>query len=76
LCADDVNILGGILHPKMRKRKALSIVSKEVKQEVNANKTKYLVIFREQDSERNYNTMTDINSFENTEVFKFRKKLR
>jgi len=48
----------------MKSRKALSIVSKEVGQEINTNKTKYLVISREQDSERDYNIKTDTNSFE------------
>jgi hypothetical protein len=65
-----------MLHTIKKNTKSLSIVSEEVGQEVNGNKTKYLVISGDQVSERNHNIKTDNNYFERAEVFKFRKKVR
>jgi hypothetical protein len=42
--ADDVNILGGSIHAKRKKTEALVIASKEIDLEVNAEKTKYMVM--------------------------------
>jgi hypothetical protein len=61
-------MLGGMLHTIKRNTKSLSIVSKEVGQEVNGNKTKYLVISRGQDSERNFNKKIVTNNFESSGV--------
>jgi prephenate dehydratase len=74
--ADDVNMLGAILHTIRKNTKWLSIVSKEVVQDVNGNKTKYFVISRDPDSERNYNIKIDTNCLESLEVFQISKKLR
>jgi hypothetical protein len=41
--ADDVNILGRIIHAKKKNTKALVVTSKEISLEVNAEKTKYMV---------------------------------
>jgi len=46
--ADDVNILGGRVHTVKENREALTVVSKEIGLEVNADKTKYMVMSREQ----------------------------
>ena len=42
--ADDVNILGGNIHTVKEKAKALIVASKEIGLEVNAYKTKYMVM--------------------------------
>jgi hypothetical protein len=42
--ADDVNILGGSLHTIRKNTEALLIASKEIGLEVNAEKTKYMVM--------------------------------
>ena len=42
--ADDVNILGGSIHTLKENSEALVVASKEIGIEVNADKTKYMVI--------------------------------
>ena len=42
--ADDVNILGGSIHIIKKNEEALVVPSKETELEVNAGKTKYLVM--------------------------------
>jgi len=46
--ADDVNILGGSVHTVKENAEALVVASKEIGLEVNADKTKYLVMLRDQ----------------------------
>ena len=46
--ADDVNILGGNVHTIKEKAEALLVVSKEIGLEVKADKTKYMVMSRDQ----------------------------
>jgi hypothetical protein len=41
---DDVNILGGSVHAIKRNTEALVVASKEIGLEVNAEKTKYMVM--------------------------------
>jgi len=43
--ADDVNVLGGSIYTVMKNTEALVVASKETGLEVNANKTKYMVMF-------------------------------
>jgi hypothetical protein len=45
--ADDVNILGGSLHPIKKNAASLVRASKETGLEVNADKTKYMVMSRD-----------------------------
>jgi hypothetical protein len=45
--ADDVNILGGNIHSVRKNTEALLIASKEIGLEVNAEKTKYMVMSRD-----------------------------
>jgi len=47
--ADDVNILGGSVHTV---KEAFTVASKEIGLEVNADKTKYMVMSRDQNAER------------------------
>jgi hypothetical protein len=48
--ADDVNILGRSIHSIKKYAEALVIASKEIGLEVNAEKTKYMVISRDQNA--------------------------
>ena len=46
--ADDVNILGGSIHTVKENADALVVATTEIGLEVNANKTKYMVMSQEQ----------------------------
>jgi len=48
--ADDVNVLGGSVHTIKENSEALVVASKEIGLEVNANKTKYMVMSRDQNA--------------------------
>ena len=48
--ADDVNIFGGSVHTVKEKTEALIVASKEIRLEVNADKTKYMVMSRDQNA--------------------------
>ena len=85
--ADDVNILRGSVHAIKEIAEALVVANKETGTEVNANKTKYMVMSRDQNAGRSHSIKTDNSSFERVEEFKymgraltfkiiFRKKLR
>jgi hypothetical protein len=51
--------------------KALVVASKKIGLEVNADKTKYMTMFRDQNAGRSYNTKTDNNSLESVEQFTY-----
>ena len=53
--ADDINILGGSIHSIKENAEALLVGSKETGLEVNADKTKYMVIYRDQNAGRSHN---------------------
>jgi len=48
--ADDVNILEGSIHSLKKNSESLVAASREIQLEVNANKTKYMVMSREQNA--------------------------
>jgi len=48
--ADDVNILGGSVHTVKGNGEAVVVVSMETGQEVNADKSKYMVMSRDQNA--------------------------
>jgi len=48
--ADDVNTLGGSVHTIKKSAEALIVVSKETELEVNADKTKYIILSRDQNA--------------------------
>jgi hypothetical protein len=65
---DDTNILGGSLHTIKRNTEALIVTSKEGGLEVIADKSKYMVMFRDQDAGCLYDIKIDNNS--NDEMYK------
>jgi len=48
--ADDLNILGGSVHTIKKNAEALVVASKKTGLEVNADKTKYMVMSRDQNA--------------------------
>jgi hypothetical protein len=48
--ADDVNILGGRVHAVKKNTEALVAATKEIRLEVNAIKTKYMVTSQDQNA--------------------------
>jgi len=70
--ADDVNILGGSVHTIKKNAEALVVASKEIGLEVNADKTTYMVISRDQDGGQSHIIKTDNSSFaRRVEEFKY-----
>jgi hypothetical protein len=63
-CADDVNILGGSVHTMKKNTEALVVSSKEIRSEVNSDKTKYMVISRDNKAVKSHNIKNDNISFE------------
>ena len=69
--ADDVNILGGSVHTIKENAEALLVAIKETGLKVNANKTKYMVMSRDQNAGRSHSMKIDNSSFERVEEFKY-----
>jgi hypothetical protein len=69
--ADDGNILGGNIHNMKKNAETLVVASKEVGLEVNADKTKHMVMSRNQNAEQNHNIKIANKSFERVEEFKY-----
>jgi len=69
--AYNVHILGGSIHTIQKNKEPLVVPSKEIGLEVNANKTKYRVIFRDQNKGQIHNLKTDNISFEMVELYKY-----
>ena len=67
----DINMLGGRVHTIKKNTEALVVASKEIGLKVNADKTKYMVMSRDQNAERSHIVKTDSNSFERVEDFKY-----
>ena len=65
--ADDFNILGGSLHTIKKNTEALWVGRKEIGLEVNADKAKYKVMSRDQNSGRSHSVETDSSFFERVE---------
>jgi len=67
----DVNILGGSVLTIEKNTEALVVGSKESGLEINADKTKCLVMSRDQTAGCSYNIKIDNSSFERMEEFKY-----
>jgi len=68
---DDVNILGGSVHNIKENAEAMVVAGKVTTLEVNADKTKYMVMSRDQSAGRSHNMKTDNSSFEMVKEFKY-----
>ena len=71
--ADNVNTLGGSIPTVKENTEALVVASRETELEVNADKTMYMVISRDQNAGQSHNMKTDNSSFERVEEFKYLK---
>jgi hypothetical protein len=69
--ADDVNILGGSVYTVKKNREAIVVASKETGLEVNADKTKYMVISGDQKAGQIHNLKTDNSSFGRVKQFRY-----
>jgi len=69
--ADDVRILGRSLHTIKKNTEALEVASKEAGLEVNTDKTKCMIMSREQTAGWSHNIQIDNSSFERVEQFKY-----
>ena len=69
--AVDVNMLGGSVHAIKENVEALGVASKENGLEINADKTRYMVMSRDQNAGRSENIKTDNSFFEGVEEFKY-----
>jgi len=69
--ADDVNILGGNVHTVKENAEALVVATKEIGLEVKVDKTKYMIMSRDQNTERSHCMKTDNSSIERVEEFKY-----
>jgi hypothetical protein len=69
--ADDVNILGGSVHTVKEATEALIVTGKRNGLELHADKTKYMVTFRDQNAGRSQNIKTDNTSCEMVEHLKY-----
>jgi len=67
----DVNILGGSVHTVEESAEALVVATKEIGLDVNADKTKYMIMSRDQNAGRSHSMKTDNNSIERVEQFKY-----
>ena len=68
--ADDVNILGGSIHTVKENAETLVAGTKETGLEVNADKTKYMVMSREQTAGLSHTMKVDTSSIERVEKLK------
>ena len=69
--ADDVNIMGGSIHTVKENAEALVVATKEIGLEVNADKTKYMVMSREQTAGLSHTMKVGNSSNERVESFKY-----
>jgi hypothetical protein len=69
--AGNVNMLGGSVHTVKENAETLIVASKEIGLEVNADKTKYVVMSREQNAGRICNMKIDNSFFERVGELKY-----
>ena len=63
--------MGGSVNTIQENAEALLVANKEIGLEVNADKTKCMVMFRDQNAGRNLNMKIDNSSIESVEEFKY-----
>jgi hypothetical protein len=69
--ADDVNMLAGSIHAIKENAEVLVVACKEIGLVTNADRTKYMVMNRDQNAGRSHSIKTDNSSFERVEEFKY-----
>jgi len=69
--ADDVNILGGSIHNLKENAEALVAATRKIGLEVSADKTKYMVMSRDQNAGQIHSVKNDNSTFERVEEFKY-----
>jgi hypothetical protein len=69
--ANGVNILGGSVHTVKEKAEALVVATKQTGLEVNADKTKYMVMSRDWNAGRSHSVKNYNSSIERVEEFKY-----
>ena len=69
--ADDVNILGGNAHTVKENAETLVGATEETGLEVNADKTKYMIMSRDQNAGRSHSMKIYNNTIERVEEFKY-----
>jgi hypothetical protein len=72
---DDVNILGESVHTIKENAEALVVAAKKIGLEVNADKTKYMVMSRDRNAGRDDSVKIDNSSSESVEDFKYLGKM-
>jgi hypothetical protein len=68
---ENVNMWGESVHAIKKNTEALLVASKEIGLKVNADKTEYMIMSRDQNSGRSHNMKTDNSSFERMKGFKY-----
>ena len=69
--ADGVNILGGSIHTLKENTETLVAATREIGLEIGADKTKYMVMSRDQNAGRNHSLRIDNCTFERVEEIKY-----
>jgi hypothetical protein len=69
--ADDVNLLGGSVHTVKENAEVLVVATKEIGLDVNADKTKYMVMSRDRNARRDHSAKIDNSSIERVEEIKY-----
>ena len=69
--ANDVNILGGSVHMVKENAEALVVATKEIGLELNADKTKHMIMSRDQNARRSHSMKIYNSSIERVEEFKY-----
>jgi len=65
--ADDVNILGGSIHTLKENAEALVAATREIGKEVSGDKSKYMIMCRDQNSRRFHSVSIDNSTFDRVE---------